>query len=193
MMKINKEYFSRLFVLCKLQKVNLRSFSIMLMNFDNLVIGTDNEIVSLIDLFNKITGLYVTKDNSFGIYDDSYWCGTAYHYLLEKTRKSLSYLLLKLPLDRLIDMYGTYHEMDYSSLLERFHEIEKEKTILRLLCDSKKISIPHLSEETSIKLDTLNKYSKNDEYLYAASFQNISRIQKFFSVPFSLFEKQFCS
>ncbi|MFA5282954.1 MAG: hypothetical protein WC366_00270 [Bacilli bacterium] len=165
----------------------------MLMNFDDLVIGTDNEIVSLIDLFNKITGLYVTNDSSFGIYDDSYWCGTAYYYLLERTHKSLSYLLLKLPLDRLIGMYGTYHEMDYSSLFIRFNEIEMEKTILRLLCDSKRVSIPYLSKEISINVSTLNKYSKNDEFLYAASFQNVNLIQKYFAVPFSLFEKQLSS
>jgi hypothetical protein len=186
-MKINKDSFSRLFVLAKLNKVNLLSFSTMLMKYDDLMLGKEDDVASLVGLFNDITGLYVQDDGSYGIYDDAYWCGTAYFYLFKKTGKPLPYILLKMPFDRLMEMYGVYHEMDYSSVLERFNEIEKEKTILRILCQRERISVPQLSKRLAISVGVLKKYNAEDECLYAASFQKIYRIQKFFGVPFSLF------
>ena len=189
-MKINKDNFSRLFVLAKIQKVNLRSFSNMLLKYGGLTLGEEDGVPSLAALFNEITGLYLQEDKSYGVYDDAYWCGTAYFYLFEKTGEPLSYILLKMPLDRLMEMYGVYHEMDYSSVLARFNEIEKEKTILRILCEREKISVPQLSKRLSISVGVLKKYNAADEYLYAASFQKIYRIQKFFEVPFSLFAEK---
>ena len=189
-MKINKDYFSRLFVLAKINKVNLRSFSNMLFKYDDLILCYENEVPSLLDLFNKITGLYVQKDQSFGIFDDAYWCGTAYFYLREKTRKPLEYILLKLPLDQLIDLYPLYHEMDYSSLLEEFNKIEKEQTILKLIFETYHVNMVKLSKDINISLNTIKYYRQNDENLYSASFDKIYHLANYFNLPLKLFLKE---
>ena len=77
--------------------------------------------------------------------------------------------------------------MDYSSLLEYFYEHEKEKTILRALCEQKRCSLTKLSQATGISPNTLSKYNASDESLYKGSFQNIIKIQNYFDCPVSLF------
>ena len=98
----------------------------------------------------EISSNMVCEDISFGVYNDAYWCGEMYFDLHLKLHKSFAYLFLKLPLEKLIDMYPVYHEMDFSSLEEQFHRVEKEKTILRGMvnvitmrhCDNRHPSTP---------------------------------------------------
>lgn len=162
----------------------------MLLRYDDIILGKENDVVSLVDLFNEITGLYVQKDTSFGIYDDSYWCGTAYFYLYQKTNQPLPYILLKLPFDRLIDLYPVYHEMDYSTLYERYLEIEKEHTIIELLTELNKTFLSELSRALNISINTMKTYKKNDEHLYKASFDNVYKIGNYYNVPLRLFLKR---
>lgn len=137
-------------------------------------------------IFKDIIGI-IGDDNSYGIYNDAYWCGYSYFEIFLRTRKPFSYILLKLPLVKMIDIYPIFHEMDISSLLEYFAKQEQEKTILRLLCEQNKISLPKLSAYTNISLATLSKYNSDDDALYKASFQNVIRIANYFNAPISLF------
>ena len=187
---INKDYFSRLFVLCKIHKVNMLSFSLSIIHFADFDVTVDpfkNEVKSLIDLFNQITGLYIREDNSFGTFNDAYWCGNVYYYLYKKTNKPISYLLLKLPFNELIEYYDIYHEMDMSEIYERFLEIEQEATILQLLCKYHQCTLVSLNKETGISVNTLKKYNKEDKYFYSGSFQNLYLLYLFFKVNISLF------
>lgn len=186
--RISEEHFARLFVLCVDNKVNLRAFSNLLMNFDGFVLSyKETDIVSLVDLFNEITGLYVSEDTSYGNYNDAYWCGSAYFYIKFHTHKPLSYVLLKLPFDELIDLYNPYHEADYSKTLGYFINCEKRTTILKTLCKENKISMPRLSKDTLININTLKRYAKDDKNLYTGSFQNILIISKYFNITPNLF------
>ena len=144
----------------------------------------------VIDIFESITSNRISEDNGFGIYNDAYWSAVSYFDLHLKTNKPFSYLFLKLPLEKMLDMYGVYHEMDFSSLLERFNELEKEKTILRALCEEKHISLSKLSKGTGISVNTLMKYNASDNALYKASFQNVIEIATFLEVPLSLFKEK---
>ena len=76
-------------------------------------------------------------------------------------------------------------------MLERFNELEKEKTILRAICEEKHVSISKLSKGTGISVNTLSKYNASDNALYKASFQNIIEIAAFFDAPISLFKERF--
>jgi DNA-binding Xre family transcriptional regulator len=127
------------------------------------------------------------KDDSYGIYNDAYWSGYSYFELFLQTHKPFSYLFLKLPLEKMLDIYEIFHEMDFTSLLEYFKKRETESTILGTLCKKKKCSLTKLKEVTGININTLSKYRSSDEILYKASFQNIYKIAKYFEVPISLF------
>jgi transcriptional regulator with XRE-family HTH domain len=90
----------------------------------------------------------------------------------------------------MLDIYSIFHEMDTSSLVKYFFEIANKKTILRLLCEEKNISISKLSNQVEISANTLAKYNASDDALYNGSFMNIMKLVKYFDVPPSLFEKE---
>ena len=142
------------------------------------------------DIFENITNNRISEDNGYGIYNDAYWSAVSYFDLHLKTNKPFAYLFLKLPLEKMLDMYDVYHEMDFSSLLERFKELEQEKTILRALCEEQHISLSKISKGTGISVNTLMKYNASDSALYKASFQNVIEIATFLDVPISLFKEK---
>ena len=80
--------------------------------------------------------------------------------------------------------------MDFSQLVEQFRIIEKETTILRLLCKSKGCTLKKISEKTMININTLVRYNSSDELLYKGSFQNIMKLVKYFDVQINLFVEE---
>ncbi len=189
-----KETFCRLFVLAVSRKMNMTSFTNLLMKSDfisSIEKGYYVEVVNkrIEKLFYEISYSYISEDDSYGVYNDAYWCGSAYFSLYLKLHKSFSYLFLKLPFKDLMDLYPIYHEMDVTSLEELFIKKEKEKTIIRLLCEMKGCSLSKLSESTGININTLSKYNANDENLYKGSFQNVVKLVNYFDVPINLFVK----
>ena len=187
-----KELFARLFVLAFQNKVNLLSFTIALSKSElikklELKEYDDYFNKDLTDIFFDITGNRINEGSSYGIYNDAYWCGYSYFELQLRTQKPFAYIFLKLPLTKMADIYTIYHEMDFSSLLEYFVRLSKEKTILRLLCERRETSLTKVSHGTGIGLATLAKYNGCDAAIYKASFQNIIRISEYFDCPISLF------
>ncbi len=187
-----RETFSRLFVLAVRNKINFTSFTNLLCQSEFLSKIERNKIDDIINIpvekiLFSITGFEVKEDNSYGIYNDAYWCGQNYFDLHIRTKKSFSYIFLKLPMVKMMDIYSIFHEMDFSSLLDYFNKIEKEKTIIRILCEGYNKSLNDISKATLIPLSTLKKYNLSDENLYKASFQVVSKLVLFFDVPYSLF------
>ena len=190
--RVVRELLARLFVIAFQNRMHPLAFTWCLER-SNLIkvieIGEYDDYFnkSLIYIFSEMTGNKITVDNSFGVFNDAYWCGYMYFELFLRLKKPFSYIFLKLPLPKLIDIYSIYHEMDFSSLLEYFNEQEKKATILRLFCNKKNISLSKLSSATGINMASLSKYNASDEALYKASFQNIVKIAKYFDSPLDLF------
>lgn len=189
-----KQSFARLFVLAVHRSLNLYSFTSYLADSDyvkSLENGDINTVSNtpVKELFADVTKEMIREDDSYGIYNDAYWCGHCYFELFLQTHKPFSYLFLKLPLEKMLSVYEVYHEMDFTALLELFRKKEQEATILGALCKDKKCSLSKLKEATGISVNTLRKYRYNDELLYKASFQNVYKLAKYFEVPISLFVK----
>ena len=189
-----KEIFARLFVVAVHNKMNLYSFTTALEKSVVVNAIEKDEYTNFLDesidtLFFSFTGIHFF-DEGFGYYNDAYWCGVCYFELFYEIKKSFSYLFLKLPLEKMLEMYKVYHEMDFSQLVEQFRIIEKETTILRLLCKSKGCTLKKISEKTMININTLVRYNSSDELLYKGSFQNIMKLVKYFDVPINLFVEE---
>ena len=190
-----RDSFSRLFVLAIKNKMHLTSFTTALSksNFVHIIeknIYDDIFNQPLEELFYEITGFKIENDDSYGIYNDAYWCGQCYFDLFLNLGKCFEFIFLKLPLEELLNLYPIYHEMDFSSLVEYFNKIDKEKTILRLLCINNHCSLNDISIATSVSINTLKKYNSSDELLYSGSFSNIARLIKYFDVSYLLFMKK---
>ncbi len=190
--RVIKDLFARIFVLAVLNKVNFSSF-IYSLERSKFVEAIEKGAYSdyfnqpIITIFYQITGYQIDADKSFGIYNDAYWCGYSYFELYQVTKKSFAFIFLKLPFEKMMNVYSIFHEMDFSSLLDYFYKKNDERTILKLLCENKHCSLSKLSIETGISRSTLVKYNSSDENLYKASFQNLYLIAKYFDIPLSTF------
>ncbi len=187
-----KELFARLFVLGISNKINFIAFTKAIERSEfvkKIENGQYDEYFnkSLTQIFFDITNRRIDNDTSFGVFNDAYWCGYSYFELHLKTKRSFSFIFLKLPLSKMMEAYPVYHEMDVSSLIDYFYKLDQEKTILKLLCIENKCSIPKLSSQTGISETTLSKYKASDEALSKASFQAIYKIATYFDAPISLF------
>ena len=114
-----REIFSRLFVLAIKHKMNLQSFTFLLGKsaFINKIeknIYDEYFDKPIEEIFNAVTGLLIENDDSYGIYNDAYWAGYSYFNLYICLHKNFAYLFLKLPLDKMLDIYSIFHEMDVS-------------------------------------------------------------------------------
>lgn len=139
------------------------------------------------EIFLDIFGASFVSDNSFMKYDEGYWCGYVYMNLFYKYKKPLSYIFLKMPLSKLLDMYKIYHEMDISQVYEIYEkEIEKE-SIISLLLKKHSISLENLSKKTGVSSRTISYYKNSDDNLYNGSFDNLARISIYLDEPSSLF------
>ena len=144
---------------------------------------------SVKEIFDEVSGVPIIEDYR-NVINNYYWVGKCYFYINDKTHKAFSYIFLKLPFKKLLDMYNPYHETDLGNVLDIFLEKEKEITILEALVKRRKISLTLLSKEVDIAISTLRKYKNNDEYLYKASFVNIYKLASYFNVPETLFLKE---
>jgi len=193
-LRMVKETFARLFVMAVQNEINFLAFTASLERsaFANLIeedVYDDYFNTPLTRIFFDITKMHIEKDESFGIYNDAYWCGYSYFELQQRLKKPFSYLFLKLPLSKMMDIYPIFHEMDFSALLEFFEKEKDKKTILRALCEQRHCSLSKLSASTGINQATLSKYNADDEALLKGSFQNVYKISKYFNVPVSLFSR----
>lgn len=193
-LRMAKETFARLFVMAIQNEINFLAFTSSLERsvFANLIeedVYDDYFNTPLTRIFFDITKMHIEKDTSFGIYNDAYWCGYSYFELQQRLKKPFSYLFLKLPLSKMMDIYPIFHEMDFSALLEFFEKEKDKKTILRALCEQRRCSLSKVSASTGINQATLSKYNADDEALLKGSFQNVYKISKYFNAPVSLFSR----
>lgn len=193
-LRMAKETFARLFVMAIQNEINFLAFTSSLERsvFANLIeedVYDDYFNTPLTRIFFDITKKHIEKDTSFGIYNDAYWCGYSYFELQQRLKKPFSYLFLKLPLSKMMDIYPIFHEMDFSALLEFFEKEKDKKTILRALCEQRRCSLSKVSASTGINQATLSKYNADDEALLKGSFQNVYKISKYFNAPVSLFSR----
>lgn len=186
-LNITVDTFGKLFVLAKKNKLNFSSFSKSLIKYNINFLKFGVSVESIQNVFEHITGVVPIYNDTYGVYDDAYWCAFVYSRLSEILKKPLAYIICKMPVDILIDMYGIYHEADISMLVDRFNEISKNATILRSLCLMNKISLSKLSKLTGINKNTLVKYNASDSALYKASFEKVYNIRNYFDVDYSLF------
>lgn len=186
------EYISQIFSLCVEAKIHFEvitdaiaksAFIKNIESGDYSYINNKTYYEIFIEIFDK--EYYI--NNNYMNYNDAYWCGYAYSKLFYKYRKSFSYIFLKISLEKMMNMYKTYHEMDISQLFEKF-EIEMEKdSILRLLLKKHSMSGAELSRRTRLSIGTINNLKKDDRNLYNATFNTVYSIALVLDEPGSMF------
>ncbi len=111
----------------------------------------------------------------------------SYIKLFFDTNKSFEYLFLYWPLSSFDGRYGIYHEMDYSSLRRDFYAKTKETSLLKKLAQERQIKLVEITKLTGINENTIDKYAKDDRFLYGASNETIYKLAKLFGVKENIF------
>ena len=111
----------------------------------------------------------------------------SYFKLFIYFNKSFEYLFLYWPLSYFISRYNIYHEMDFSNLRNDFIKKTKEMTLIKKLSKERNIKLIEISKLTGINKNTIDKYARNDQYLYNANYGNIHKLAKLFNVKDNIF------
>jgi len=101
----------------------------------------------------------------------------------------LKQVLLLCPLDEMVAHFNIYHEMNDLQIIDEFMSNEYKRSILRTLRLNRNITIPTLASLTGIKEVTLKAYEGDNEKLFSASFDNITKLKEVLGASDSLFNK----
>ena len=142
---------------------------------------------NLQDIFKDVYGEDITINDITKTNPISMWVSEAYIRLFYKFHKTFHYLFLVIHLDKAISLFNVYHEMDYEQLYELFTKLQSNFKLLNALIDEKNITIRQLSLLSSISEHTLYNYSKNNNKLYSASFNNIVSIANILNIDSNIF------
>lgn len=129
----------------------------------------------------------VLIDNSFDISFEGLFYAESYFKLFLYFNKSFEYIFLYWPLSDFSDRYGIYHEMDFSNLRNDFALRISKTTLLKKLAKERQIKLIEISKLTGISESTIDKYSRNDKYLYGASYDNIYKLSSLFEAKENMF------
>ena len=119
--------------------------------------------------------------------DISLWCGEAYTRLILNFKKGLDYIFIYMPIKDLRYFYNIYHEMGWSQLFNLFLGRIKKKTLLNCLIKDNLLTKERLALLSGVNINTIKKYSLNDEHLYNAPIKNINKLARVLNVDLDLF------
>ena len=128
------------------------------------------------DIFLGTYSIEIIEEDLHQLNTICMWLGEAYLRLYFKYHKSMQFIFLYFPLDKMSYMFGVYHEMDWTQLYQYFEEEIEKKSILSLLLKKRGITSRELSVLTGIKYQTIKNYSRSNSNVYSASFSNVSKI-----------------
>lgn len=97
------------------------------------------------------------------LFSSHYWIGEMYIKIFLKYRVNFQTIFAYLPIKKMHQLYGVYHEMDVTQFY-RYFELLREKNMFEIFLKEKVATLKSLSEKTEISLSTLKalKEGKRD-------------------------------
>ena len=92
-----------------------------------------------------------------------------------------------MPLSFLAEKYNVYHEMDYSAVIDDFKKEVSRTTLFKKICFKKGLKYTEISSLTGISVNTLEKYSRDDKFLFSTSYEKIYKLCNLFRVKENIF------
>ena len=129
----------------------------------------------------------VTLEKEADISFRALFLAESYIKLFFSINRSFEYLFLYWNLDAFASKYDVYHEMDFSNLKDDFLSNVHRAPLLKQLSSRRGISLRNVARLTGISGNTINKYAKDDKYLYSCSQENGYRLSNLFNVKENLF------
>ena len=155
--------------------------------FVNALENNEYDIESKIEKVVETTYNISLENKEADISFKGLFIAESYFKLFIHFNKSFEYIFLYWPLASFVEKYGVYHEMDFSNLKKDFESQIKDTTLLRKLAHDRQVKLVEISKLTGINENTIDKYSRNDKYLYGASHDNIYKLALLFGVKENIF------
>jgi len=92
------------------------------------------------------------------------WCAMMYLFIISKTNYNFETMFTYIGLEEAIGMYNIYHEMDLTHSYNRFIELYKSKSIIKMRMNQLGLTNEEISKETSISpsmIDALKNRRRN--------------------------------
>lgn len=115
---------------------------------------TDTELVKEI---------YSHRDIDIGdipVYKISLWSAEAYLRIQEASKLTFEAIFLYIPIKRMLNYFGVYHEMDFSQIVDEFFRLYKANSVLAVLLNKDYRSTKEISELLGISYETLFSYKQ---------------------------------
>lgn len=122
--------------------------------------------IAFSSLDNIYFEIFLTKENKdfkYNLNDIYGWLGYIYIHLFIDLKITWESLFIVLPIEKAINLYPTYHEMDYLHLLEYVKSLIPY-SVLNNVMKYRKITCEDLSKQTNISISTIKalRYNKRD-------------------------------
>ena len=144
--------------------------------------------------FENITKMVFKKevmyDPTINYINAYYWAGLSVMNIMMNLEVPLKRILLIMPLKELLGAYEIYHEMHVEQLLNHYLELEKERSLLKILRYNSNYSISKISYLTGITTSLLNLIDSSNDKLFGTSFSNLSKLSILFNVSIDVFKKK---
>jgi len=106
--------------------------------------------ISTLDLLKKIFPDANVEEVTNVYYNELEWVATMYVNIIKETSLNFETIFIYLPIEEAIKMYKLYHEMDISISLERFLQLKKSTSLIKIKMKEMKITNIVLAEKSGL-------------------------------------------
>ena len=120
--------------------------------------NNNGEFAPIIDDTLLIKSIFPKLDielNDLVVYKQCLWAAESYLRIQESTGLTFEAIFLYIPINEMYHYFVLYHEMDFSQIIERFKELQKDKSVFALLLKKYNYSLTYISQQTNISSETL--------------------------------------
>ena len=128
--------------------------------------------------------LFPEHDNkgfSYNPYDQFGWLGYLYVHLFLKFNLTFELLFIILPIEKALNMYRLYHEMDIEQSYKYFESLVKH-SYLDSIMEYRNISTKELSSLSGLSMSTVNMLRYNKRDISKTESQNLYRLSRVLNV-----------
>lgn len=130
-------------------------------------------------------------DYGQGFVPQYYWAGLSIMEIVLNYDIPLKRILTIFPLSDVVGCFDPYHEMHPIQICEHYLKYkEKAVPLLKILRESKNLSLSEVSYLTKINVNTLRMLDNDNASLFSTSFENITKLATLFNVHPNIFKKK---
>lgn len=124
---------------------------------------TQIAFTSSIQLYRKLFPGSEATTSDIQLFSSHYWIGEMYIKIFLKYKVNFQTIFTYLPIQKMHELYGVYHEMDVTQFYKYFESL-RQKNIFTIFLKEKELTLKSLSEKTGISVATLKalKEGKRD-------------------------------